>query len=110
MKKSRIIILLFIAGILGASAASHGVIFYDSDQAMTTEPIDPEDIAVEEDTVYVWQSDSTREYLPGEVRDTAQFNKINTISFYAFLPNYLYLIFLHYDLDERLIVLIFFYL
>ncbi len=78
MKKSRIIILLFIAGILGASAASHGLTFHDSDQAMTTEPIDPEDIAVEEDTVYVWHPDSTREYLPGEVRDTAQFNKINT--------------------------------
>ena len=78
MKKSRIIILLFIAGILGASAASHGLTFHDSDQAMTTEPIDPEDIAVEEDTEYVWQPDSTREYLPGEVRDTAQFNKTNT--------------------------------
>ena len=77
MKNSRHIILLFIAGILGASAASHGLAFSDSDQAMTTVPIDPEDIAVEEDSGYVWQPDSTREYLPGEVRDTAELNKTN---------------------------------
>lgn len=80
MKNSRHIISLFIAGILGASAASYGVSFSDGGKGITTDPIDSEDLAVinEEDTVYVWQPDSTREYLPREVRDTAEFSKKGT--------------------------------
>ncbi len=80
MKNSRLIIFLFIAGIFGASAASHGVTSPCGGQVLTaTDSIDLEDIAVieAEDTAYVWQPDSTRDYLPREVRDTAEFNKMN---------------------------------
>ena len=77
MKNSRLIIFLFIAGILGASAASRGVISPCGGQVLpATDSIDFEDIAVE-DTAYEWHPDSTRDYLPREVRDTAEFNNSN---------------------------------
>ena len=78
MKNSRLIIFLFIAGILGASAASHGVISPCGGQVLpATDSIDFEDIAIE-DTAYEWQPDSTRVYLPREVRDTSEFNKTSS--------------------------------
>ena len=77
MKNSRHIIFLFIASILGASAVSNGRTSYYGDQMIEVpDSVDLEDIEVidNEDTVYVLQPDSTIEYLPREVRDTAEFS------------------------------------
>ena len=70
MKDSGLIIFLFIAGFLGASPCGGQVL-------TATDSIYLEDIAVE-DTVYEWHPDSTREYLPREVRDTAEYNRQHT--------------------------------
>lgn len=72
MKKSRNILFFFIASILVASAASQKVVTPDNNLSV---PIDPEDLeeVSAEDTIYVWKPDTTINYLPGEVRDTAEF-------------------------------------
>ena len=72
MKKSRNILFLFIASILVASAASQKVLTPDNNLSV---PIDPEDLeeVSAEDSTHAWQPDTTLNYLPGEVRDTAEF-------------------------------------
>ena len=72
MKKSRNILFFFIASILVASAASQKGVTPDNNLSV---PIDPEDLeeVSAEDTIYVWKPDTTINYLPGEVRDTAEF-------------------------------------
>ena len=77
MKNSKYIIFLFIAGFLGASAASHRYAFPGEEQVIAaTDTINLEDIEViKEDTVSVKQKSSTRNYLPREVRDTAEFSQ-----------------------------------
>ena len=72
MKKSRNILFFFIASILVASAASQKGVTPDNNLSV---PIDPEDLeeVSADDTIYVWKPDTTINYLPGEVRDTAEF-------------------------------------
>ena len=78
MKKSRIIILLFIVGILVASATSHKHAFAYGDQLMPTAEltgmIDVESVNAS-DTVI--PKSEARQYLPREVRDTAGLNNSN---------------------------------
>ena len=73
MRKSKNIVFLLIMGLLGASAASHRQMPADSFQPVAVDSIDVEDLDVYdvEDTVSAMQADTTREYLPREVRDTA---------------------------------------
>ena len=73
MRKSKNIVFLLIMGLLGASAASHRQMPADSFQPAAVDSIDVEDLDVYdvEDTVSAMQADTTREYLPREVRDTA---------------------------------------
>lgn len=80
MKKSRIIIFLFIAGILVASASSHKQVFHDDDQTMAiTDSIDLQDIEmISVDTAFVEAENNEREYLPREVRDTTEYNRQHT--------------------------------
>lgn len=73
MQKSKNIVFLLMMGLLGASAASHRQMSADSFQPAAVDSIDVEDLDVYdvEDTVSAMQADTTREYLPREVRDTA---------------------------------------
>ena len=71
MKKSRIIILLFIAGILVAPATSHRHEFADGDQMMLTADsadLVEDDAATVSDTVTPKAEE--RLYLPRELRET----------------------------------------
>jgi len=73
MQKSKNIVFLLMMGLLGASAASNRQMPADSFQTVAVDSIDVEDLDVYdvEDTVSAMQADTTREYLPREVRDTA---------------------------------------
>ena len=67
MKTSRNIIFLFIASILAASATSLEALNGKSSGAIAPD-----------DTVNVGQQVDTRDYLPGEIRDTAEFLRENS--------------------------------
>ena len=67
MKTSRNIIFLFIASILAASATSLEALNVKSSGAIAPD-----------DTINVGQQADTRDYLPGEIRDTAEFLRENS--------------------------------
>lgn len=67
MKTSRNIIFLFIASILAASATSLEALNGKSSGAIAPD-----------DTINVGQQADTRDYLPGEIRDTAEFLRENS--------------------------------
>ena len=67
MKTSRNIIFLFIASILAASATSLEALNGKSSGAIAPD-----------DTINVGQQVDTRDYLPGEIRDTAEFLRENS--------------------------------
>lgn len=78
MKNSKYIILLFIASFLGASAAAHKYAFPSEEQliaATDTIHLEDREVIKEKDTVSVKQKGGTRNYLPREVLDTAEFSK-----------------------------------